>query len=114
MIYIIPLHKNDVLCRIKLKDADKTIARQSYGCPCKYREAWKTLINMHLESGKICPFNSSYAFPLFIIPKSDPKALPHWANNYKELNYNMVIDSHPLPRVADILADCAKGKIWAT
>jgi hypothetical protein len=24
-----------------------------------------------------------------------------------------VIDSHPLPRVNDILTDCAKGKIWS-
>ena len=24
-----------------------------------------------------------------------------------------VLDSHPLPRVDDILADCAKGKIWS-
>jgi hypothetical protein len=27
---------------------------------------------------------------------------------------NAVTDSHPLPQVDDILADCAKGKIWAT
>ena len=67
---------------------------------------------MHLELGKICPSNSPYAS--FIIPKSDPKALPHWVNNYRELNSNVVIDSHPLLRVDDILADCAKGKIWAT
>ena len=26
----------------------------------------------------------------------------------------MVIDSHPLPQADDILADCLKGKIWAT
>jgi hypothetical protein len=29
------------------------------------------------------------------------------------LNSNTVMDSHPLPRVDDILADCAKGRIWS-
>jgi hypothetical protein len=58
--------------------------------------------------------NSAFASPSFIVPKTDPTALPRWVNDYRELNSNVVIDSHPLPRVDDILADCAKGKIWAT
>jgi hypothetical protein len=29
------------------------------------------------------------------------------------LNSNTVTDAHPLPHVDDILADCAKGKIWS-
>jgi hypothetical protein len=29
------------------------------------------------------------------------------------LNSNTVLDSHPLPRIDDILADCAKGQIWS-
>jgi hypothetical protein len=39
--------------------------------------------------------------------------LPRWVNDYRALNTNTVTDSHPLPRVDDILADCAKGKIWS-
>lgn len=35
-------------------------------------------------------------------------------NDYRQLNENTVTDSHPLPRIDDILSDCAKGKIWAT
>jgi len=34
-------------------------------------------------------------------------------DNYHILNANTVLDSHPLSRVEDILADCAKGKIWS-
>ena len=104
----------DVYCWIKLKDATKTISKRTYGCPCKYREAWKMLIDMHIDSGKIRLSNSAFASPSFIILKTDPKALPRWVNDYRELNSNVVIDSHPLPRVDDILADCAKGRIWAT
>ena len=39
--------------------------------------------------------------------------LPRWVNNYHVLNANMVLDAYPLPCVDDILADCAKGKIWS-
>jgi hypothetical protein len=52
--------------------------------------------------------------PAFIIPKADPAMLLRWVNDYCQLNANTIIDSHPLPRVDDILNDCTKGKIWAT
>ena len=34
--------------------------------------------------------------------------------DYRQLNANTVPDNFALPHVDDILADCAKGKIWAT
>jgi hypothetical protein len=34
-------------------------------------------------------------------------------NDFRALNSNTVPDAHPLPWVDDILADCAKGKIWS-
>jgi hypothetical protein len=75
---------------------------------------WQTLIQQHLDAGCICPSSSPHASPAFIIPKSDPSVLPQWVNNYRQLNRNMIADSHPLPRIDDILNDCTKGKIWAT
>jgi hypothetical protein len=39
--------------------------------------------------------------------------LPRWVNDYCVLNANTITDSHPLPHVDNILADCAKGKIWS-
>jgi RNase H-like domain found in reverse transcriptase/Reverse transcriptase (RNA-dependent DNA polymerase) len=39
--------------------------------------------------------------------------MPRWVNDYRALNVNTVTDSHPLPQVDNILADCAKGKIWS-
>jgi len=57
--------------------------------------------------------NSAHASPAFLVPKSDTMVLPRWVNDYRALNTNTVTDSHPLPRVDDILADCAKGKIWS-
>jgi hypothetical protein len=43
----------DVYCRIKLKDSARTIASRSYSCPRKYKEAWSTLIQQHLDAGRI-------------------------------------------------------------
>jgi hypothetical protein len=85
----------------------------SYSTPHKYKDTWSTLIQQHLDAGRICPSNSAHASPAFIIPKADTAVLPRWVNDYRALNANTVTDSHPLPRVDDILADCAKGKIWS-
>ena len=41
----------EIHCRVILKDASKTITTQSYSCPRKYRDAWKTLIQQHLDAG---------------------------------------------------------------
>jgi hypothetical protein len=48
--------------------------------------------------------------PSFIIPKTDPTALPRWVNNYRKLNNVTVPDNYPLPHIDDILADCSQGK----
>jgi len=104
----------DYVARIKLKNAYQQISNRSYPCPRKYREAFKTLISQHLEAGRIRHSSSSYASPCFIIPKADPKVLPRWVNDFRELNANTVVDSHPLPRCDDILNDCAKGKVWSS
>jgi hypothetical protein len=103
----------DVYCRIKLKDASKTITTRTYTSPRKFKEAWATLIQQHLDAGRIRPSNSEHALPAFLVPKSDTTVLPRWVNDYRQLNSNTVLDAFPLPRVDDILADCAKGKIWS-
>ena len=103
----------DVLAEIKLIDPNKPIKTRNYPCPRKYKEAWQTLIQQHLKNGIIQHSSSSFASPAFIVPKSDPTVLPRWVNNYRQLNENTITDSHPLPRIDDILNDCAKGKIWA-
>ncbi|KIL54140.1 hypothetical protein M378DRAFT_93078, partial [Amanita muscaria Koide BX008] len=83
---------DEVLARIVLKDPAKTIATRSYACPRKYREAWRLLIEKHLEAGRIRPSASPYASPAFVIPKTDPTVLPRWVNDYRQLNNNTVVD----------------------
>uniref|UniRef100_A0A0W0FPY8 Putative reverse transcriptase-RNase H-integrase n=1 Tax=Moniliophthora roreri TaxID=221103 RepID=A0A0W0FPY8_MONRR len=103
----------DVRCTIKLKSADASIARRSYPSPRKYMESWRTLVKSHLDAGCICPSSSPYASPAFLVPKSDPSALPRWVNDYRELNSKIETDKYPLPCIEDILADAGKGKIWS-
>ena len=100
--------------RIRLKDEYKKISNRTYAIPWQFRESFAILIQKRLDSGFIRPSNSPYASPSFMIPKADPKALPRWVCDYRQLNANTVPDNFPLPCIDDILADCAKGKIWAT
>jgi hypothetical protein len=104
----------DVLCEIKVKDANLRFQTRSYQSPRKYKEAWQKLIQGHLDAGRIRPSSSPHASPAFLIPKADKMALPRWVNDFRPLNRNTIHDAFPLCRVDDILADCAKGKIWST
>lgn len=109
-----PVHRlpDQVYHKFVLKDPSKVISKRGYTCPRKIRDAWKILLDDFLASGKLRPSDSEYASPAFLVPKSDPTALPRWVNDYRELNENTVPDRFPLPRIDEILADCGKGKIW--
>jgi hypothetical protein len=47
------------------------------------------------------------------VPKTDTNDLPRWVNDYRVLNANTVLDAFPVPRVDDILADCAQATVWS-
>ena len=64
----------DVEAHIKLKKAEQSIKTWTYQCPRKFCEVWSTLIQKHLDAGRIRP--SACASPAFIIPKADPTVLP--------------------------------------
>ncbi|KAJ4000443.1 hypothetical protein F5050DRAFT_1534649, partial [Lentinula boryana] len=97
---------------ITLKDADKVFQTQGYALPRKFKDAWNTLIQQHLEAGRIRPSNSPYSSPTFLVPKADPLVLPHWVNDFRLLNTNTVPDCFPLPCIDNIISACAKGKVW--
>jgi hypothetical protein len=102
----------NVYHNIELKPGVPVSIARSYSCPQKYRAGWKTLIEQHLAAGRIRPSFSLYASPSFIIPKADITVLPRWVNDYRNLKRLTVPDNYPLPRIDDILTDCAKGKVW--
>lgn len=72
----------DIYCHIKVKDATQQITTRSYNTPCKYKEAWATLIQQHLDVGRIWLSNSAHTSPAFLVPKWDPKVLPGWVNDF--------------------------------
>lgn len=102
----------DVWHDINLKDANLTIVCRQYDCPKRYRDTWKTLLDQHINTGRLHASSSPYASPSFLVPKSDPTALPRWVNDYRILNDNTIPDVHPLPSIQEILSDCGRGKIW--
>ena len=104
---------DDVYHQFRLKDPEKVVKCRSYACPKKYRDAWRQLLDQHLEAGRIRESSSKFCSPSFLIPKADPTVLPRWVNDYRALNENTVPDHYPLPRIETILSDCAKGSIWA-
>ena len=102
------------VARIKLKDPDSSIKTRNYPCPRKWKEAWHTLLQQHLDAGRIRPSDAPAGSGAFIIPKADPTVLPRWVNDYRQLNTNTVTDSFPLPRISEILSDCGSGKFFAS
>ena len=66
----------DVYCRIKLKNASKSMQTCTYNTPCKYHEAWAILIKQHLDVGHIRPLSSQHASLAFLVPKTDMVVLP--------------------------------------
>ena len=88
------------------------ITTHTYTSPYTFKEAWATLIQQHLDSGRIWPSNSAYTSPAFLVLKSDTTVLPWWVNDYCQLNANTFLDAFPLSRVDNILTNCVKGKIW--
>jgi hypothetical protein len=110
----ISLLPTENMARIQVKEAYKKIASRNYSCPRQYRDAFSELIQQRLDSGFIRPSSSQYASPSFVIPKADKTVLPRWVCDFRQLNANTIPDNYCMPRIDDILADCAKGKIWAT
>ena len=78
------------LARITLKDAEQMIKTRNYPCPRKWKDAWYVLLQQHLDAGRIRPSQAPSGSGAFIIPKADPTVLPHWVNNYQQLNANTV------------------------
>src|SRR5258705_3659693 len=70
------------------------------------------IINLRLSQGFIRPSSSKFASPSFLVPKSDPKALPRWVCDYRRINENTIPDNYPMPKVNEILSDCARGKLF--
>jgi len=102
------------MAQIPLKDKYKPLKTRKYSVLRAVRPKFKELIYLCLAQGFIQPSSSQFVSPSFVVPKTDPTALPHWVCDYRQLNENTVPDKYQMLIVDDILADCRKGKIWCT
>jgi len=71
------------------------------------------ILDLRLSQGFIRPSHSQFVSPSFIVPKSDPSALPRWVCDYRVLNSNTLPDNYPMPKISEILSNCGRGKIWS-
>ena len=98
--------ENDAKCLNSAAQSKKADHKREHSLVFKMR------LDQHLLSKKIWLSNSQFALPVFIIPKADPMVLPQWVNDYHKLNEMTINDPYMMLHVDDILADCAKGKIF--
>jgi hypothetical protein len=102
----------DTVARIPLKSDQKFTRRKKYTIPKHWEKAMDDIINLRLSQGFIRPSNSQFASPSFLVPKSDPKDLPRWVCDYRQINENTIPDHYPMPKISEILSDCARGKFF--
>ena len=102
----------DTMATIPLKNDNCFPQRRNYTIPKHWSKAMDDIINLRLSQGFIRPSTSRFASPSFLVPKSDPKVLPRWVCDYRRINENTVPDNYPMPKVSEILSDCARGKFF--
>ena len=99
--------------RIRLRKADAEIRGRKYSCPQKYQAAWRALLEDHVKAGRLRPaVHPEYISPAFVKPKADKKSL-RFLCDYRGLNALTIKDRTPLPRIDEILNDCARGRYFA-
>ena len=102
----------ETVANIPLKNDKYFPQHHNYTIPKHWTKAMDEIINLCLSQGFIRPSSSQFASSSFLVSKSDPKALPCWICNYCHINENTISDKYPMPKVSEILLDCARGKFF--
>ncbi len=80
---------SDLVMRISLMDDKRFIQKRNYTVPKHYEKAMDKILDLRLSQGFIRPSNSQFVSPSFIVPKSDPSALPRctWQDLVKDRSH---------------------------
>ena len=95
---LLDLPITETVATIPLKNNLCFPQRRKYTIPKHWSKVMDDIINLHLSQGFIRPSNSLFSSPSFLVPKSDPKALPRWVCDYRHINGNTVSDNYPMPK----------------
>jgi hypothetical protein len=98
--------------KIILTNPNAMINKSRYSYPQKHLQLCCTLLDQHVDVGRIRRSSSQYASPSMIIPKKDPSALPKWVCDYRVLNNYTVKDRSPLPNVDELIQTVLSGNIF--
>ena len=88
------------------------VKQRPYQMAGERRAAWIELIDQLIADGKIEPGQGPWCSPSFPVPKKTPKKY-RLVVDYRRLNAATEVDSHPLPRINDILQRQGRFKIWS-
>jgi hypothetical protein len=97
---------------ILLKSDTIPVKQRPYQMTGECREAWIKLVDQLYADGKIEPGSGPWLSPSFPVPKKKPGTY-RLVVDYRRLNEATIVDSHPLPRIGDILQRQGQFKIWS-
>jgi hypothetical protein len=99
-------------CEVKLSSKDP-VFQAPYRVSPQQREKLKKIIDEMINVDIIEPSKSSYAAPVFLIPKKQ-KGEYRFLVDFRKLNEQTVNDRHPIPRSQDIFRALEGAKYFST
>ncbi len=93
--------------------SEKPIFQPPFRVSPSQREQLKILIDQMIYADIIEPSISSYAAPVFLIPKKE-KGEYRFLVDYRKLNNETVADKHPIPRSQDLFRSLEGAKYYSS
>ena len=93
-----------------LKPGAVPVKQRAYQMIGERRDAWVKLTDQLIADGKIEPGRGPWCSPSFPVPKKRPGEY-RLVVDFRRLNEETIVDSHPLPRISDILQRQGRYKI---
>ena len=97
---------------IILKPGAIPVKQRPYQMAGERRTAWVRLTDQLIAEGKIEHGQGPWCSPYFPVPKKKPGEY-RLVVDYRRLNEATIVDSHPLPKIGDILQRQGRFKIWS-
>ena len=96
---------------LELVEGAKPVFKRAYSVPYKHETVFKKELDSLVADGVLeqCG-RSSWAFPTFIIPKSDQTV--RWVSDFRDLNTLLLRKPFPMPKIHDVMNRRGKYKYF--